>query len=89
MGHGWIGGVLADLRTYAQLNDLPRLAALLAEAAEVAAEEAAPVEGPPPRAIGLAPVPGGRGTVTPLGARGDGAGPRTHPRAAGGGALAR
>lgn len=38
MGHGWIVGVLDDLRTYAELNGLDRVARAI-EAATVAAEE--------------------------------------------------
>lgn len=45
MGHAWIVGVLDDLRTYAELNGLDRLAASLAgtalEAEEVAGRGAA------------------------------------------------
>lgn len=41
MGHSWIVGVLDDLRTYAELNGLDRLAASLAGTALVAEELAA------------------------------------------------
>jgi hypothetical protein len=41
MGHSWIVGVLDDLRTYAELNGLERLAASLAGTALVAEELAA------------------------------------------------
>lgn len=39
MGHKWIIDVLADLRRFAQKNDLPLLAAQLEDASEVAATE--------------------------------------------------
>lgn len=41
MGHSWIVGVLDDLRTYAELNGLDRLAASLAGTTLVAEELAA------------------------------------------------
>ncbi len=48
MGHSWIVGVLDDLRTYAELNGLDRLAASLAGTALVAEELVAqgPSRGP-------------------------------------------
>ena len=47
MGQGWIIDVLTDLRTFAQLNGLPQLAAKLEETTRIAAGEiaAAPAEG--------------------------------------------
>ena len=50
MGHSWIVGVLDDLRTYAELNGLDRLAASLAGTALVAEELAAQE---PPRGASL------------------------------------
>jgi len=41
MGHTWIIAVLDDLRTYAEINDLPRLSASLRAVAAVAEEETA------------------------------------------------
>lgn len=41
MGHKWIVAVLADLRTYAELNDLSRLAASLDEVQRTAEDEIA------------------------------------------------
>ncbi len=53
MGHDWIFDVLKDLRSYAEANGLPGLAAKAEEAlsiarAEITAEEGAP-KLPPPR----------------------------------------
>lgn len=41
MGHKWIIDVLADLKSFAQLNDLPLLAAQLDQTALVASAEIA------------------------------------------------
>ena len=41
MGHTWILDVLADLKSYAERNDLPRLADQLDDAAVVASAEIA------------------------------------------------
>ncbi len=43
MGNDWIIGVLADLKTFAQTNDLPLLAVRLDEVAMVAKSEIAQV----------------------------------------------
>ena len=79
MGHAWIVGVLDDLRTYAELNGLDRLAASLAGTAMVAEEiaEQGALEG----GTSLAGAPaGGRwhrdGLGPRLGADRRGAGPR-------------
>lgn len=39
MGHKWILAVLADLRTYAELNDLQSLASAIEEVEQVAEAE--------------------------------------------------
>lgn len=70
MGHGWIVAVLADLRTYAQANDLPRLAAALADAEGVAEGEVATgVGGTPGRARGDGAGPGTRSGAAGKGAQ--------------------
>ena len=50
MGHAWMLGVLDDLRTYAELNGLDRLAESLATASVVAEDDAAPWGDAPGRA---------------------------------------
>ena len=50
MGHAWMLGVLDDLRTYAELNGLDRLASSLAAARAVAEDDAAPWADAPGRA---------------------------------------
>ncbi|MCC7321707.1 MAG: hypothetical protein IT542_12105 [Rubellimicrobium sp.] len=49
MGRDWIIGVIDDLRRFAALNGMDRLAVALDEAATVAAEEAARHDRPPAR----------------------------------------
>jgi hypothetical protein len=48
MGHKWIIAVLADLRTYAELNDLTRLAASLDELERTAEDEIVSIAGRTP-----------------------------------------
>ena len=43
MGHNWIIGVLADLESFAQKNDLPMLADQIGQAAVVATAELTPL----------------------------------------------
>jgi len=45
MSHDWVFDVLSDLLTYATQNDLPRLAARVAEAISEAQREIALVDG--------------------------------------------
>ena len=59
MGHKWILAVLADLRTYAEINDLQRLAAALEEVEGTAeAEITLSARGAPPWARGDGVGPG-------------------------------
>lgn len=46
MRHDWVFDVLSDLLAYATQNNLPRLAARVAEAISEAQEEIATVDGP-------------------------------------------
>lgn len=46
MSHDWVFDVLSDLLAYATQNDLPRLAARVAEAISEAQREIALVDGP-------------------------------------------
>lgn len=45
MSHHWVVDVLNDLLTYAQLNDMPKLADHLSYALEVAVDSMAPAPG--------------------------------------------
>jgi hypothetical protein len=69
MGHKWIIAVLADLRTYAELNDLTRLAASLEEVEREAEEEIALTAGGAP----LRALVHGAGSGTLPGTAGGGA----------------
>lgn len=57
MSHDWVAAVIADLIDYADLNGLPRTAAALREAADLAAMEAETAPPPEPQRR----VVGGRG----------------------------
>ena len=59
MGHNWIIDVIADLKTFAQKNDLPLLASELDSASAVAlAEIASNYEGAPAKVRGDQTVSG-------------------------------
>ena len=59
MGHKWITAVLADLRAYAEINDLSRLAASLGDVERLAEAEIAAAAGTMPgRAWGDGAGPG-------------------------------
>jgi len=68
MGRKWIISVLADLRSFAELNDLPMLAAELSQASRVAEAELARVRDGLPRAA--------EGNGTRILSRDGGTGPR-------------
>ena len=70
-GHKWIIDVLADLKTFAEQNNLPLLAAQLGETALVAMVEIAQV----PVALTDGAALAGHG-ATPLATQGDNAGTR-------------